>query len=168
LGRRATISTSRRFATTTLARLRSAASLSAMQQCCAGWFDSRQVPQEVIRILKKDVLPFFKERDTRTITSREINDRLDAIVARGAPVMANRTAPIISQMFSFGVHRSIVSSNLVSLIFKPGGKERSCDRVLTETECHAFLHGASVVCISPVQYHTARCCSHRTISPAAQ
>jgi len=115
---------------------------------------NREVPQEVIRILKKDVLPFFKERDARTITSREINDRLDAIVARGAPVMANRTAPIISQMFSFGVHRSIVASNPVSLLFKPGGKERSCDRVLTETECHAFLHGASIVCIAPVRYHT--------------
>jgi hypothetical protein len=41
-------------------------------------------------------------RDARTITSREITDRLDAIVARGAPVMANRTAPIISQMLPSG------------------------------------------------------------------
>jgi hypothetical protein len=64
---------------------------------------NREVPQEVIRILKKDVLPFFENRDARTVTSREVTDRLDAIVARGAPVMANRTAPIISQMFSFGV-----------------------------------------------------------------
>jgi hypothetical protein len=77
---------------------------------------NREVPQEVIRILRKDVLPFIKNRDAGTVTSREINDRLDAIVARGAPVMANRTAPIISQMFSFGVHRSIVATNPVSLL----------------------------------------------------
>jgi integrase len=93
-------------------------------------------------------------RDARTITSREITDRLDAIVARGAPVMANRTAPIISQMFAFGVHRSIVVTNPVSLRFKPGGKERPCKRVLSEVECHAFIHGVEFVCIARVRYHT--------------
>ena len=63
----------------------------------------RDVPQEVVRILTKDALPFWRERDARTITSREIIERLDAIVARGAPVMANRTAAIFSQIFTFGV-----------------------------------------------------------------
>jgi hypothetical protein len=91
---------------------------------------NREVPQEVIRILKKDVRPFFNKRDARTVTSREITDRLDAIVARGAPVMANRTAPIISRLFAFGVHRSIVTTNPVSLLFMPGGKEHSSERVL--------------------------------------
>src|SRR5882757_4526258 len=68
--------------------------------------------------------------------------------------MANRTAPILSQMFAFGVHRSIVLTNPVSLLFKPGGKESSSDRVLSETECHAFIHGAELVCIARVRYHT--------------
>ena len=68
--------------------------------------------------------------------------------------MANRTAPIISQMFSFGVHRSIVATNPVSLLFKPGGKEHSSDRALSETECYAFLHGVDVVCVAAVRYHT--------------
>jgi hypothetical protein len=60
--------------------------------------------------LKKDVLPYWGDRDARTITSREIIERLDEIVARGAPVMANRTAAIFSQMFTFGVHRSIIGT----------------------------------------------------------
>ncbi len=85
---------------------------------------SRDVPEEVIRILVKDALPYWKGRDARTITSREIIERLDAIVGRGAPVMANRTAAILDQMFRFGVHRSIVSSSPVKLLFAPGGKER--------------------------------------------
>jgi Arm DNA-binding domain len=72
---------------------------------------SRDVPEEVVRILVKDALPYWKDRDARTITSREIIERLDAIVARGAPVMANRTAPILDQMFRFGVHRSILGSS---------------------------------------------------------
>jgi hypothetical protein len=74
---------------------------------------SRDVPQEVARILKKDALPFWGERDARIITSREIIERLDAIVGPGAPVMGNRTAAIFSQMFTFGVHRSIISSSPV-------------------------------------------------------
>jgi len=57
-------------------------------------------------------------------------------------------------MFAFGVHRSIVLTNPVSLLFKPGGKEHASDRVLSETECHAFIHGVEVVCIARVRYHT--------------
>jgi hypothetical protein len=115
---------------------------------------NRHAPEEVVRILKKDVMPHWRERDARTITSREVIERLDSIVQRGAPVMANRTAAILSQMFAFGVHRSIVQSSPVSLLFMPGGKERSCDRVLSESELHAFLHGVRTVCTTPVRYHT--------------
>lgn len=115
---------------------------------------NREVPEEVIRILRKDVIPHWKDRDARTITSREIVERLDEIVDRGAPVMANRTAAIFSQMFAFGVHRSILITNPVSLLFMPGGKEYSGDRVLSETELHSFVHGVPAVCTTPVRFHT--------------
>jgi integrase len=36
----------------------------------------------------------------------------------------------------------------------PGGKERSTERVLSEAELHAFLHGATHVCTTPVRFHT--------------
>jgi integrase len=115
---------------------------------------NRELPREVVRILKKDVLPYWGRRDARTITSREIIERLDAIVARGAPVMANRTAAILTQMFRFGVHRSIVASSPVSLLFAPGGKEVPRNRVLSEEELRNFLSGLPVVCADPVRRHT--------------
>jgi integrase len=115
---------------------------------------TRDVPQEVIRILKKDALPYWKDRDARTISPREIIERLDEIVARGAPVMANRTAGIFTQMFKFGVHRSIITSSPVSLLFAPGGKEKSKSRVLSEAELRRFLHGLQYVCRTPVRRHT--------------
>jgi len=102
----------------------------------------------------KDALPYWRDRDARTITSREIIERLDAIVARGAPVMANRTAAIFDQMFRFGVHRSIVASSPVRLLFAPGGKETPRDRVLSEEELQRFLQGLSVVCTAPVRRHS--------------
>jgi hypothetical protein len=114
---------------------------------------SRDVPEEVIRILLKDALPYWKDRDARTISSREIIERLDAIVARGAPVMANRTAAIFDQMFRFGVHRSIVANSPVRLLFAPGGKETPKDRVLSEDELHRFVHGLPVTCTDPVRRH---------------
>jgi hypothetical protein len=48
--------------------------------------------------------------------------------------MANRTAAIFDQMFRFGLHRSIVASSPVRLLFAPGGKEMPRDRVLSEEE----------------------------------
>jgi integrase len=114
----------------------------------------RELPREVVRILKKDVLPYWGKRDARTITSREIIERLDTIVARGAPVMANRTAAILTQLFRFGVHRSIVASSPVSLLFAPGGKEAPRTRVLSEKELGSFLQGLSLICTDPVWRHT--------------
>jgi hypothetical protein len=49
------------------------------------------------RVLNADVLPQWSDRDARTITSREVIELLDKIVDRGSPVMANRTANILSQ-----------------------------------------------------------------------
>ena len=69
----------------------------------------RQRPEYVQRILNSDVLPRWGSRDSRTIKPREVIELLDEIADR-APVMANRVASVLSQMFRFGIHRSIVES----------------------------------------------------------
>jgi integrase len=117
---------------------------------------SREQPTEVIRILNKDVLPYWGHRDARTICAREVIERLDAIVARGAPVMANRTADILGQMFNYGIHRAIVSNSPVQLLFKPGGKERTGKRAFSDKEIIAFLHGLPAVCTAPQKLHIMR------------
>jgi hypothetical protein len=48
--------------------------------------------------------------------------------------MANRTAQILAQMFTFGIHRSIITNSPVNLLFPPGGTENACDRALTDDE----------------------------------
>ncbi|HEX4413599.1 MAG TPA: site-specific integrase, partial [Lacipirellulaceae bacterium] len=62
------------------------------------------------------------------------------IVARGSPVMANRTAGILGQMFLYGVHRAIVESSPVQLLYDPGGKEKPRSRCLAEDEIKALLN----------------------------
>lgn len=99
----------------------------------------RKRPEYIERILDKDVVPVWKGRDARTITPGEVIELLDGIVDRGAPVAANRTAALLAQMFKFAVHRRIVESSPVQLLYRPGGKEKPRERVLSDKDLAALL-----------------------------
>ena len=105
----------------------------------------RRRPEYVQRILDKSVLPRWGSRDARTIRPREVIELLDEIADR-APVMANRTAGVLSQMFRFGIHRSIVESSPVQLLYRPGGKEKPRARAFSEDELKAFLVNLDDAC----------------------
>lgn len=98
-------------------------------------------PEDVQRMLDRDVLTAdaWKGRDVRTITPREVIELLDGVVDRGSPVAANRLASKISQMFRFGVHRGLVESSPVQLLYRPGGKEEPRERCLTDSELKSLL-----------------------------
>jgi len=113
----------------------------------------RDSPDYVIRVLKKDVLTEWKGRDARTISAREVVELLDKIVERGSPVMANRTADILGQLFKFGIHRAIVEDSPVKLLYKPGGKEKRGKRVLSEPEQIAFVQNLDKACRSKQKRH---------------
>jgi integrase len=91
------------------------------------------------QILERDVLPRWRGRDARTIRPREVIELLDTIVERGSPVMANRTANVLAQLFKHGIHRGTVETSPVVLLYRPGGKEPPRDRALSEAELAAFL-----------------------------
>ena len=100
---------------------------------------TRKRPEDADAILKREVLSKWRGRDARTIDPGEVIDLLDAIVARGSPVMANRTAALLGQLFKFGIHRHIVKTTPVQLLMLPGGKEKPRERVLSDDELAAFL-----------------------------
>jgi integrase len=105
----------------------------------------RRRPEYVQRILNAEVLPKWAKRDARTIKPREVIELLDEIADR-APVMANRVAGLLSQMFRFGIHRAIVETSPVQLLYRPGGKEKSRTRVLSEDELKSFLANLEDAC----------------------
>jgi integrase len=105
----------------------------------------RRRPEYVQRILDAEVLPRWGSRDARTIKPREVIELLDEIADR-APVMANRVAGILSQMFRFGIHRAIVETTPVQLLYRPGGKEKPRARVLSEEELKALLRNLDDAC----------------------
>jgi integrase len=98
----------------------------------------RKDPKYAERVLQKE-LASWSHRDARTIKPREVIELFDAIVDRPAPVMANRVAGLLSQMFRYGIHRQIVESSPVQLLFRPGGTERPRQRALDEQELAALL-----------------------------
>ena len=100
---------------------------------------NRKRPEKAEWLLRRDILREWKDRDARTITPREVVDLLDSIVDRGAPVLANRTARILGQMYRYGIQRRIVDSSPVILLTPPGGKEKARKRVLTDDELRTFL-----------------------------
>lgn len=105
----------------------------------------RKRPEYVERILARDVLTPWKGRDARTIEPGEVLDLLDGIVARGSRVMANRVAAVLSQLFRFGVHRRIVTTSPVQLLYSPGGSEKPRDRALSDRELGALLRNVDAV-----------------------
>jgi integrase len=105
----------------------------------------RRRPEYVQQILDASVLPRWARRDARTIKPREIIELLDEIADR-APVMANRVAGLLSQMFRFGIHRAIVETTPVQLLYRPGGKEKPRARVFLEDELKAFLTNLDDAC----------------------
>ncbi len=100
---------------------------------------TRKRPEYVEKILENDVLPHWAQRDARTIKPREVIELLDAVVERGSKVMANRVAGVLSQMFRYGVHRALVDTSPVQLLFRPGGKEKPRERTLSDAELTAYL-----------------------------
>jgi integrase len=88
-------------------------------------------------ILQKDVLPRFGKGKARDITRRDIIALLDDIVARGAPIQANRTLEIVRKLFNWAVGRDILGANPSYGISKPSSENRS-DRVLSAEEIRAM------------------------------
>ena len=116
----------------------------------------RKQPEEVQRMLDRDVLPTWRDRDARTIKPREVIELLDSIVARHAPVMANHVASLLSQMFKFGVHRALIDTSPVQLLYRPGGKEKPRTRILSDAEIKSFLAKAEEACRNPRMPHVLK------------
>lgn len=93
--------------------------------------------QEDERILKRDILGQWGAKRASKIERRDVIALLDDIVARGAPVQANRTLAVIRRMFNFGIDRDIIVSSPCYRI-KPPAREKSKNRYLTLEEISQF------------------------------
>jgi len=88
---------------------------------------------EIIRPLRKVLVPRWGSLSVRDIGPREIIDLLDEIVDAGTPVAANRTYSVLHRFFRWCVERHLIDANPAANIRKPA-KEESRSRALDDNE----------------------------------
>lgn len=85
-------------------------------------------------MLKKDVLPVWRDRKASDITRRDVLDVLNRIAfEREKPIQANRTRESINAVFNFAISQDLIESNPCAFVKKPA-KENVGERYLTELE----------------------------------
>jgi integrase len=93
--------------------------------------------------INRDILPRWGRRKISSITRTDVIALLDEIVARGAPVMANRTKALLSKLFRFAVRRDLIPFSPVVEIDRPGGKEEPRQREPDHSELRLIWHAAN-------------------------
>lgn len=86
--------------------------------------------------LNIDVVPKWRHKLMRDITRRDVDDLLDVIAKRPAPVVANRVRALLHKMFNFAIKKEVVTTNPVTNTDRRD--EHSRDRVLTSEELRTF------------------------------
>lgn len=89
--------------------------------------------REIERILNREVLPSLKHKLITQVGRPDILRLLDAIVDRGAPVMANRTRAYLKSWLGWAEGRGYISASPMGSI-KRATVERSRERVLADEE----------------------------------
>lgn len=94
--------------------------------------------RERARLLEKELLPAWGDRDATSITRRDVVTLVEGIVERGAPVVANRTLSLIHLVFNDGIRRGWpgLEANPAHLV-EPPGQEKGRDRYLDPDELRA-------------------------------
>ncbi|HKD67737.1 MAG TPA: Arm DNA-binding domain-containing protein, partial [Candidatus Binataceae bacterium] len=92
---------------------------------------------EVTRMLRVDVLPAWGHRKVSSIGRKDVIALLDGIVARGAPISANRVKALVTTMFGFALDRELIDAHPAYRIRRPA-PEHSRDRVLLDDEIRQF------------------------------
>lgn len=93
---------------------------------------------EAQRILEREFVSTFAQRDIRDIKRWDVLELMDAAIARGSAYQANRILSNIRKLFNWCIERGIVeTSPIVGL--KAPTKEQSRDRVLDDDEVVRLL-----------------------------
>jgi len=85
-------------------------------------------------LLRSKVLPRWKSRAIEDIKRADCIALVEAVADRGAPIVANRVAALLSKMFNFAIDRALIEAPGPALRLPRPGVEQSRDRVLTEPE----------------------------------
>jgi integrase len=97
---------------------------------------NRKKPRQIKQQIEADIIPLLGHLALDKIQTIDIAKALDKIVARGAPIHANRVLSTLKQAFNYGVSRGNLQYNPATNIRTRdiGGIEKPRDRVLSLEE----------------------------------
>lgn len=107
------------------------------------WISKKDSAAEVQRIIRREIISVLGMKKAKNVTRGDVKALLNAIVARNAPVMANRVLSVVRALYNWALYeeRGGVTANPAANIKPPGGKEKPRTRVLSSTELRSFWHG---------------------------
>lgn len=94
--------------------------------------------REAERILEREFIAIFGQRDIREIKRFDVLEMMDAALARGSSYQANRILSHIRKLINWCVERGIIDSSPI-IGLKPPTKEISRERVLGDDEIARVL-----------------------------
>jgi integrase len=106
------------------------------------------------RLLNRHVLPQWEHRRAGAITRQDVISLLDAVVATGARVEANRLQSLVSMVFSYGLDEGSIDAHPSAGLKARGGAETPRSRVLSADEIATFW---PEIVKSPVSRVTGLC-----------
>jgi integrase len=89
---------------------------------------------ETERIIRKEILGEWKQRGIADIRKPDVLNLLDAIVDRGASVMACRTRSVMLRFFKWSAGRGYIEESPMLGVAKPGEDHEDRERVLDPSE----------------------------------
>lgn len=93
-------------------------------------------------MLRRDLLPDWRDRPSGSITRRDVIELTDRIIAvRQARVMANHVRLLISRIYNFGISRMRAEHNPAHLVKIRGGKGKPGQRWLSDEEIRTLWFG---------------------------
>jgi integrase len=115
-----------------------------MTRHMVGKHRTRRYIEDTRRQFDKYVLPYWRGRDLREITRRDVIGLLDRIVDQGKPSVANRTLTSVRKLFNWALQRGIIDTSSVVQIEKPA-EERRRERILSSHEIRAVWAAAGTL-----------------------
>lgn len=85
------------------------------------------------RMIDRELMPGWRHVKVHAIGRREVRMLVEKLVARDAPIQANRLFALVRKMFNFAIQREVVEINPCAGLGQPT-PNRQRDRVLSEEE----------------------------------
>lgn len=117
------------------------------QQFVIWYVDAKNKPStasETKRILLKDAVAYWGNRDIRSIGRADILDALDRIADRGGPIAANRYLACVRRIFNWAIERGLIEKSPTAGIKKPAS-ETPRERVLGDDEVRRVLAATDAI-----------------------